>query len=288
MRICVVIPTIRLKNYLDFRKSWSDLFKKHDVDLITVFDGEKPYLEYQDKKYSIHDVMGEYEDCIFNLNSGIRNAGFALAYKLFKPDIYYTLDDDETPIGDPIQDHILALSMRVPVSWMKVGSEFTRGFPYGIRDETPVVLSHGVWEGYADWDAPTQLVLGNRKMDFYKGVIPKGIYFPMCIMNLAFKPEVLPYIYQPPMGEKAGIWRFDDIWSGVVTKRAIDENRWAAVTGYARVYHQRASNVWTNIRHEGTGLELNETFWLGDETDPYFKLYEEKLSRWREFLEKYK
>ena len=107
-------------------------------------------------------------------------------------------------------------------------------------------------------------------------------------MNLAFKPQVLPYIYMAPMGEKAGIWRFDDIWSGVVTKRAIDENKWAAVTGYARVNHQRASNVWTNIKHEGTGLELNETFWKGDEKDPYFKLYRDKLARWKEFLEKNK
>ncbi|MCR4290480.1 MAG: hypothetical protein NUV86_09510 [Candidatus Scalindua sp.] len=287
MKIAVVIPTIRPDSYKTFLEAWRPLFNKHDVHLFTVWDGENPVVNYKDTNYSIPEVMEGYEDVIYNFNSGVRNAGFALAYKLIKPDMYLTLDDDEIPDGDTIQDHIDILNKRVPVSWITTASEYMRGFPYGIREEAEVVLSHGVWKGVADWDAPTQLVMGNRPVTFYKGPIPKGIYFPMCIMNLAFKPKVLPYIFQPPQGEKVGIWRFDDMWSGVLVKRYIDENGWAAVSGYSSVIHERMSNVWTNLKHEGTGLKLNETFWQGDESDPFFAIYREKLERWQEFLKKY-
>lgn len=294
MKVAIIVPTIRPEQYTKFLEAWQPLFEKYNVMLFTVHDGKKPTVEMKDyftdvtTTMSIKDIMGEYQDTIFNFNSGVRNVGFAAAYTFFRPDMYMTLDDDEVPIGDPIKDHWDALSMKVPVSWMKVGSEYTRGFPYGIRDEAQVVLSHGVWEGFADWDAPTQLVDGNKEIDFYKGPIPKGVYYPMCIMNIAFREEALPYIYQPPQGEKAGIWRFDDIWSGVLSKREIDKNGWAVVTGYSRTLHQRASNVWKNLKYESTGLELNETFWQGDEKDPFFKLYRNKLQRWQEFLKKNK
>lgn len=284
MKIAVIIPTIRPESYKQFIKAWTPLFKKHHVHLFTVWDGARPVVKYRTRSYTIPEVMGEYSDVIYNFNSGVRNAGFALAYKLIKPDIYITLDDDEVPNGDTIQDHIDILNKKVPISWMSTASEYMRGFPYKIRDEAEVVLSHGVWEGIADWDAPTQLVMGNRPVTFPKMPIPKGIFFPMCIMNLAFKPQVLPWIFQPPQGEVPKIWRFDDMWSGVMVKRAIDEHGWAAVTGYSRVTHQRMSNVWNNLKHEGTGLLLNETFWEGDESNPFFKLYRGKLKRWQKFL----
>ncbi len=287
MKICCIIPTIRPDSYKRWLEAWKPLFDKHDVHLVTVWDGKKPMIEYKGDKYSIKEVMGEYSDVIYNFNSGVRNVGFAYAYKELKPDIYLTLDDDEVPDGDTIQDHIDALNMRVPISWMTTASEYMRGFPYGVREEAEVVLSHGVWQGVADWDAPTQLVKGNHPVTFYKAPIPKGIYFPMCIMNLAFKPQVLPWIFQPPQGEKVGIWRFDDMWSGILTKRAIDEHGWAAVSGYASLIHQRESNVWTNLKHEATGLLLHETFWKGDESHPFFKLYRQKLVRWQKFLKKY-
>lgn len=287
-KIAIIVPTIRPESYKRFLDAWTSLFKKHDAQLFTVWDGKDPVVEYKEKKYTIPEVMGIYKDTIYNFNSGVRNAGFALAYKLLKPDMYLTLDDDEIPDGDTIQDHLDILAKRVPVSWISTASEYMRGFPYGVRDEAEVVLSHGIWQGFADWDAPTQLVLGNRPVTFYKGPIPKGIYFPMCIMNLAFKPQVLPWIFQPPQGEVPKIWRFDDMWSGIITKRAIDEHGWAAVSGYSSVIHQRESNVWTNLKHEGTGLQLHETFWKGDEKDPFFKLYREKLARWQEFLERNK
>lgn len=292
--IAVVIPTIRPESMRTFMDAWIDLFTKHNVTLVTVLDGEIPTVEEglvdTDKKFTPEQIMEGYTSCLTNFNAGIRNLGFAYVAKRL-PDIEYiiTLDDDETPIGDPIQDHVDALNMYVPISWMSTGmhKSYTRGFPYGIRDEAEVVLSHGVWENVPDWDAPTQLVLGGKRpIDFYRGAIPKGIYYPMCSMNLAFKRKMLPFIFHAPW--LMGIHRFDDIFTGIVSKREIDKRGWAVVTGYATVNHERASNVFKNLKNEAPGIELNETFWSGDDSHPYFKEYEEKYKVWQEFIKKCK
>jgi reversibly glycosylated polypeptide/UDP-arabinopyranose mutase len=130
-----------------------------------------------------------------------------------------------------------------------------------------------------DWDAPTQLVRGNPDCTFYKGPIPKGVLYPMCIMNVAFKMKMLPYMYQAPMGYKVGLDRFGDIWSGIESKRVIDEKGWAVVSGYATVNHTRASDVFVNLQKEAKGLSLNEHY--GE--DEYFKLYQKNRKRWEEF-----
>ena len=278
--ITCVVPTIRPESMARFEEAWKPLFEKHGVRLITVWDGEHPKVEDE----SVESVMGEYADCIVNFNGGVRNLGFAYVAKyLHDADVILTLDDDVTPIGDPIQDHLDALNRRVPISWMSTASEFMRGFPYKVREEAEVVLSHGVWEGVADWDAPTQLVKGpKRPVEFPKATIPKGIYFPMCIMNVAFKRKMLPYMYQAPPA--LGVGRADDIFCGILAKQEIDKHEWAAVTGYARVHHERESDVYKNLQAEAKTIALMETFWRGDVTDPYFRIYLHKLERWEEFI----
>jgi len=283
--IAIVVPTIREDCYNKFRDAWIDLVIEHKAVLLAVHDGEKPYLAIGDHKYTPKDVLGKDADLVFNKNDGVRNLGFAYIAK-FMPEIEYilTLDDDTKPIGDPIQDHLNALNSLACVSWMSTASKPMRGFPYGIRGTSEVVLSHGVWEGVKDYDAPSQLVNGNPDVVFKKCVIPKGIYYPMCGMNIAFKRKMLPYMYFAPMGERVGLDRFADIWCGITSKRVIDANNWAVVTGFATVLHERASNVFKNLQKEAKGLELNETFWQGDETDPYFKLYAKCRKRWEAFI----
>ena len=274
--IAIVVSTIRPESYKKFFEAWIHLIEKHDATLIKVEDGEDPTAGGK----TVKEIMGKYSDLIYNFNDGIRNLGFAyIAKYLPTVDTIISLDDDVEPYGDTIQDHLNALQRRVPVSWLSTASEYTRGFPYGIRDEAEVVLSHGIWKGIADWDAPTQLVRGNPDVSFYKGPIPKGILYPMCIMNVAFKRKMLPYMYQAPMGYKVGLDRFGDIWCGIESKKVIDQQGWAVVSGYAIVKHERASNVFTNLQKEAKGLEMNEHYGEGD----YFKLYEKKRERWKEF-----
>lgn len=283
--IAIVVPTIRPQSYLNFLSDWASIFRKHEITMVAVYDGKNPTVHRELFPGLIaNKVMGKYASSLTNFNAGIRNLGFAYVAK-FMPEIEYiiTLDDDEKPIGDPIQDHIDALNKRVPISWMSTASEYTRGFPYGVREEAEVVLSHGVWEGVADWDAPTQLVKGaHQPIEFYKGPIPKGIYYPMCSMNLAFKRKMLPYIFHAP--KALGLARNNDIMAGILSKREIDKRGWAAVTGFARVLHERESNVFKNLQNEAREIELYETFWQGDESDPYFKIYREKLKTWQEFM----
>jgi len=256
-KIAIVCPTIRPESFKGFVKGWWDLIEQHEASLITVWDGDKPKVEVNgEEKGDVDSIMGDDNTLIFNRNDGVRNLGFAyIAKEMPEIETIITLDDDTMPIGDPIQDHLNALDQRVSTSWISTSSEYTRGFPYGTRTESEVVLSHGVWEGVKDYDAPTQLVNGNKDVTFYKGPIPKGVYYPMCGMNLAFKRKMLPYMYFAPMGYKVGIDRFADIWCGITSKRVIDDNDWAVVTGYAKVRHDRASNVYKNLQKEAEGID---------------------------------
>ena len=289
--IAVVVPTVRPECWERFVGGWIHLLEKHNSFSIRVQDGDNPLLVCEtpnsiDKK-SLKDVMGKDSDLIFNKNDGVRNLGFAYIAKFLpEVDTIITLDDDTLPIDgqDPIQQHLEALNIRFPLGWMSTASDYVRGMPYWNRNQSECVVSHGVWQGWMDWDAPTQLVKGNRQLDFYKGVIPKGVYFPMCGMNVAFKRKMLPYMYYAPMGYKVGIDRFADIWLGIHLRRICDDNEWSIATGYSTVRHERASNVWANLKKEVQGLEINEHLFEGVEDDPYFKIYNRCRKRWEKLI----
>jgi reversibly glycosylated polypeptide / UDP-arabinopyranose mutase len=268
--IAVVVPTVRPEKYAQFLEAWSDLFELHQVALYKVEDGDVPRVNGLTAK----QVMGKDADLIYNRNDGVRNLGF---YKAIRDgaEVIITLDDDVRPIGDPIQDHLNALDSRFPISWMNTVDEaYMRGFPYGIREEAECVLSHGAWTGVADFDASTQLVLGTPEVTPRRMPIPKGILYPMCIMNTAFKRKMAPFMYQAPMF--GDVNRFADIWSGIEAKKKIDEMGWCAVTGYATVLHERASNPFVNLVKEAKGVGMNEEYGK----DEYFRLYDEKRDRW--------
>jgi hypothetical protein len=293
MTIACVVPTIRPAQFEAFRAAWAPLFKRHKVRLIAVHDGETPCIGDVDST-SAADLLGSDADLIYHKSDVCRNLGFAyIAARL--PDVTHilTLDDDVVPVHgtDPIADHVRALDMRVPISWMSSSAEAcTRGFPYSIRDEAPAMVSHGFWIGNPDWDAQTQIANGNAPLkEWCQGVVPKGCLMPLCGMNVMIRREVLPYFYFAPMGPRASldgqIWdRFGDIWMGIVLKRVLDDHSWAMVTGYAIVDHTRASDVQVNLKKEAVGLEWNERFWReGDSTShPYFALYAEHRARYAE------
>jgi len=278
MKIAVTVPTIRPEQLKIFLKAWKEQFEKHDVDLYIVHDGETPYVENKAIKYSVEDVMGKYSNLIYNKNDGVRNLGFALAYKN-KADFILSLDDDVLPEGDTIGDHLAVLNTRKPISYMNTVEDiYMRGFPYWARQEAEVVFSHGLWNGVYDFDASTQLVLGTPTPRHIKQPIPKGIKIPVCVMNVMFKAKVLPYYYQAPM--YGDINRFADIWSGFKVKEAIDDNKWSMVSGYATINHNRASNPFVNLIKEAKGVSMNEDYDNGE----YFKMYSNNIKQWQKFL----
>lgn len=279
--IAVVLPTIRPETIPAFLKAWQPLFDKHKVEFILVVDGADQHIIYKGERVDLKsDLVGSF--C-----AGSRQLGFLfIAQNL--PDVKYiiTLDDDETPIGDPIQAHINQLNRKVPISWITTAEDgvYMRGFPYGVRTEAQVMLSHGVWEGVPDYDAPTQLLVDPKfQPNYYRGVIPKGIFFPMCGMNLAFRREVLPYVYFAPVGQYKGAERFDDILAGILLVPKFAELNYGIVSGYARVLHNRASNVFTSLEKEAVGIRHNEEFWKDPEHyegDPFFDELRRKTALW--------
>ena len=117
--IAIVVPSIRPKLFEKFMAAWHPLFRKHNCEVIVVWDGAIPRVcFYNTPGRTAKELMGKHATCLTNFNAGIRNLGFAFVAKNL-PDIkvIITLDDDEMPQGDPIADHLDALYRRVPISW---------------------------------------------------------------------------------------------------------------------------------------------------------------------------
>lgn len=277
-KIAVVVPTIRVQESIPaFMVAWLPLFDKHNVELILIDDtGDTPQIIHNGEKKELQS------DLVSNKCAGVRQLGFLYIAKHL-PDVEYifTTDDDCFPIGDPIQDHIDQLNRKVPISWFSTAQNaFMRGFPYQVREEAKVFLSHGVWENTPDWDAPTQLLTPKDfKPIYYQGIIPKGIFFPMCGMNICFKREALPYIFFAPVGQFKGAERFDDIWAGLEIVKDFTLLGWGIVSGYAKVNHLRASNVFTSLAKEAVGIKKNEEYWEGEYDDWYIDFLE-KRNQW--------
>ena len=304
-QIAICIPSIRQESLSEWFNAWEYLFDKHQVRIYVTIDGETPFC-YRVDGYNRRDLdtPPEVQKLIFNFSDVCRNLSFFHAAQE-GAEVFISMDDDIRPLPgtDPIQEHLDALGKPVILSWMNTAHEhLMRDIPYGIRTEATTVLSHGVWKGVPDMDAPTQLLNPYaRDLTFYRGPVPNGIYFPVCAMNFAFTRELLPWVYQAPMGirlEKEFSLpkydRFGDIWAGVVMKHAIDNvlTRAAAVTGYSTIEHIRASNVFANLRKEAVGMELNETFvekWTQKEKKPgsYVHLYESLLGQWQNAIAPY-
>lgn len=242
-KIVCVVPTIRPESHNAFVKAWTPLFEKYNVTLVTVWDGEDSHITgsgplahlAHDAPLRYSHLDTKYGDLFCRRTDACRNIGFVAAAHM-NPDYVLTLDDDCWPwpirepgkAVDPIQAHIDALNRRVPLSWMNTAHDtdlYLRGVPYGVRDEAPVMLSHGVWMGTPDFDGETQLRLEYTKegmpnflpyrppvsngvpysLPYYVGPIPCGVLFPLCGMNVMVRREALPYLYYAPQGPDAGV-----------------------------------------------------------------------------------
>jgi reversibly glycosylated polypeptide/UDP-arabinopyranose mutase len=91
--------------------------------------------------------------------------------------------------------------------------------------------------------------------------VPSGTLFPMCGMNLSFRPEAIPLVYYLPMGQGQPYHRFADIWCGWILKKVCDHLRWSVRSGAPFVFHSRASNAARNAELESHGLPMNDRLW---------------------------
>jgi reversibly glycosylated polypeptide/UDP-arabinopyranose mutase len=271
MKAIIVVPTIR---DLSFLEDWREEFEPHKI--IVCEDHPEKQLRlpkgFQIDHYSWREMdaeLGADSWIIPRFNASVRSFGYWKAWQE-KPDMIVTIDDDCYPSANGngtragfIDRHWQNLQAKATLGWERTADFCTRGFPYELRDSAAVVVSHGLWCGIPDLDAPTQLVTPNLQVDPSPGVkvIPRGTYFPMSGMNLAFSPLVAPALYFLIMGRDWPFDRFDDIWAGVLVKKICDHLGFAMCSGEPTVEHRRASNVFTNLKKEAAGIEANEYFW---------------------------
>lgn len=291
MKIAIVIPTIR-----DLDKwfvEWSNQLFNENVIVYIVEDHPNKILKVPPRDnirhYCWQDIdkeLGEDSWIISRFNSGIRSYGF---YKAWQDgcDFIITLDDDCFPAdGGEIVEHLFNLTSKIPISWINtLEGEYVRGFPYELRKEAEVVLSHGLWLNNPDFDAITELK-GNNEFNYVVRKIPKGIYFPMCIMNLGFRKELIPCMYQLLQGKDWAYDRFDDIWSGIIVKKIIDHLGYGVLSGKPLIRHERKSNKFKNLIKEAKGVEENEVFWK--KIDEIKLANKDFISCYQELWEKFK
>lgn len=290
-QVVVVVPTIRESHIQAFLRVWN--FGDW-VKVLVIEDQPEPTFELGSHPnvthYSHADIerdLGEDAWIIPRRTDCVRSYGYWKAWQL-KPDMIVTLDDDCYPypvfFPDDLQAHDvdgLGFSPRAFLfdHWRRLeggGSDNAwentlegispRGIPYHNKTrQWKCLLNHGLWNGVLDMDAVTQLGVHRNAMgtgNYLKSLtIPRGSFFPMCGMNLAFRPEAVPALYFLLMGPAYPFDRFGDIWAGIIFKRICDHLGYAITSGEPTIEHMRASSVWANLVKEAPGMELNEKVW---------------------------
>jgi hypothetical protein len=265
MNSVVVIPNHL--PHLDFLSEWEELKQAH---LIIIQDiGKKPKLPdgFTGEVYDHSDIekdLGKDAWIIPTQTSACRSYGYYKAWQK-DPKYIFTLDNDCYSEADNywLSGHISQLESKATLGWVNtVKTPFMRGFPYGIRNSSEVLLNHGLWSNVPDLDGATMLHQPNLRFDRHltSEVIPRNNYFPMCGMNLAWKRELTPAMYFGLFGKDYGFDQYDDIWAGVIVKKIIDHLGYGVRSGYPSVEHRKQSNAFVNLEKQAPGMRMNEIF----------------------------
>ena len=296
--ICLVVPTIREKSFVDFVARWAKIGLFEVVDLMVMEDNPKKtfslngltledggklpewtHLSWQD----IYDDLGAQEWIIPRRSDTVRSYAYWKAWKAGYKYIM-TLDDDCYPATKEdgleytgaafVNEHLKNLLGRT--RWFNtLNSVKPRGIPfYNLGNLDNVIVNHGLWTNVLDYDAPFQLANPvKEQFSFDNKLIPSGVYFPMCGMNVMWKAEATVLMYHLLMGRmveeegtsdnltKLQFDRFGDIWAGILMKKVADSLGYSVATGMPYIRHERASNPFTNLKKEANGIEVNEHFW---------------------------
>jgi hypothetical protein len=293
--IGIVIPH-HLKT-LEFLNEWEEL-NRSDVKLYIVEDKDKyeTSLPEKHKNYIIYNRQNIKKD--FGKNSwiiptgtsAIRSYGY---YKAWKDGCEYilTLDNDCFPERPEywVDGHVRNLNKKITLGWVSsIPNSLvpTRGFPYLIRENSEVGVSHGLWSNVPDFDGVDMLKKGNIRFKACNDtfLIPKNNYYPMCGMNLAWKREFTPLMYFGLFGKEYGLDQYDDIWAGVFSKKILDHLNVGVISGYPSVEHRKQSNAFINLQKQAPGLILNEELW--QMIDKVTLTKENPLDCYKELLDK--
>ena len=291
----VVIPSIRNINH----KFISPLLHKDNRFIVVDDSGEakiksdNPQIEiftYEDRKR----ILGKHEHCIPRKNGACRDLGLLIAYlESDEDEIIVCLDDDCEVYED--YEHkaknslgrknlpLLSTSHEFfnPLSIYKIDEDiYPRGFPYEHRGkeydyeiqnnaDVNIVFNLGLWNGIFDINAIDKLYLDKYAFDdaqlkYDQIAVNPGPLVSLCSMNMIFKKELIPAIYQLPMNipiiPNWTIDRYGDIWGGFICKKLIDRKGDYLSVGAPLIYHHKADNITKNILQEHYSHIVNLKF----------------------------
>lgn len=315
----LVVPSIRNLN-TDFLAP----LLERDVRVLVVDDtGERtitsslPNIEvfaYEDRVR----MIGKWETCIPKKNGACRDLGLWYAYLTADSDETIVCLDDDCEVDTLFFDKAEASLGVTEVTAVDtdhrfyncldpygVGFDiFHRGHPYEHRGDPydysyegkvtgNVVFNLGSWAGVFDVNAVDKLQLSqyafpDATLRFAQVAVPKGSLTPLSSMNMIFKKELIPAIYQLPMNEYAiphwGIDRYGDIWGGYICKLLADIKGDLITVGEPMIMHHQEDThhgILKNIQQEHYShivdlhfCDLIKEACAGIESSDYLSMYE--------------
>jgi len=229
-------------------------------------------------------------------NGASRDFGFYVAWKNSEPEeIIVALDDDcevyhqdfcsqvqsvlsfdEKPVVTTSGDHLNILNLYDKVS----SNLYPRGFPYSARAEYKgidiksaqsrnVTFSLGLWKNIFDINGIDKIqgpeyCHPNASLKMPSVIIEEGKLISVCSMNMQFKRELIPAVYQLPMHvEVMSDWmvdRYGDIWGGFILKTLMDLKGEAMAVGEPMINHLKEGNYTRNIWQEHICHLVNDEF----------------------------
>lgn len=271
-KIAVVVPSHLEEILLKFISQWQDEMIALDATLYVIEDHQEksfqfPQSQLKIKHYCWDDYksdLGENQWIISRRTSAGKSFGFWKAYE-DGADVIISLDHDCYPDQEnTLRKHVDILKDSVTLRWVTSVGTPTRGFPYEIRDTSPIMVNHGGWSNIPDFDGPQMLQFPTvrfQPMKHEQRVVPYANYFPFCGMNFAFRREATPAMYFLLQGPDWPFDRFDDIWAGIFLKKITDHLNQAITTGYPTIFHEKGTNPFVAVKKEASGLPVNEWFW---------------------------
>jgi hypothetical protein len=241
-------------------------------------------------------MLGALRNAIPRGNGASRNFGFWIAWKESDDEeIVIALDDDcRLYHWDFATKAEEALSTRPRKSARGSGRHFNvldcydevqphlypRGFPYSARvtydpwaigpeESANVVFNLGLWCGVFDINGIDKLH-GPRytyEQAYLKEsslLVPSGAYISACSMNMHFRRELIPAMYQMLMPVKVmphwTVDRYGDIWGGFVMKMLVDRAGDRVAIGEPMIEHVKEGDFTRNIRQEHIAHLINDEF----------------------------
>jgi hypothetical protein len=242
-------------------------------------------------------LLGDFERAIPRRNGACRDLGFYIAWREASADeIVIALDDDcvveEPDFAAQAKDRLdhganasvsgsghsfNVLDLYEGVDGTRV---FPRGFPYSDRAayrpwsidgriEGRVLFNVGLWKGVFDVNAIDKIRLDrysfpDASLRVPSVLVPEGALISVCSMNMHFRVEVIPAVYQLPMHvEVVPNWvidRYGDIWGGFILKTLMDVRGDRLNVGGPMIRHLKEGDYTRNIWQEHLCHLVNDEF----------------------------